>query len=120
MKTYKARCVYGYYEQNKMVSVDKRLEYCPNGQCGVRFGQYVTNSDLVVNTVELISYESRILVLHRERRLLVIDGDCINATATYSATTRKHVAAFLKEYVANITYYDIKTALKHGESVIEW
>lgn len=119
MKTYKAHCIYGYYEEYKMVSVDKRLKYCPYGQCGVIFGQYITNNNITVNTIELISYESRVLVLHKEHHMLVINGDCIEALATFSATTRKHVNAFLEEYVPNITYHDIKAALKRNECVIE-
>lgn len=120
MKTYKARCIYGYYEQYKMVTVDKRLKYCPYGQCGVRFDIFISSENIPIHMVKLISYESCVLILLKEKRMLIIDGDNIDALATFSATTKNHVGAFLKEYIPSITYQNITAALAKGESVITW
>lgn len=120
MKTYKARCIYGYNEVHKRVTVDKKLKYCPNGQCGVRIVKaYTDGSGFITYETHLISYDSTVLIYNEDTNQLIIDGEQITAYATYSATTRKHVAAFLEEYVPSITYRDIKVALARHECVIE-
>lgn len=120
MKTYKARCIYGYNEVYKMVTVDKKLKYCPNGQCGVRIVKaYTDGSGFNAYEYHLISYESTVLIYSTDTSQLIIDGEEITAHANYSRTTISHVIAFLQEYVPNITYQDVKKALARGESVIE-
>ena len=115
MKTYKARCVYGYYEKIVEVVVDKRLKYCPYGQCGVRIH---VNKDESCE-YRLISYQSTILIYKPKIHSLIIDGDKeITAHANCTATTRRHVSAFLKEYIPSLTYHDIKNALKNDEKVV--
>lgn len=120
MTSYKAHCVNGVFEKNVIVNVDDRLTYCPHGQCGVRFERYNNKEDEPINVISLISYESTVLILNKNKRVLVIDGECIDALATCTVTTRKHVAAFLKEYVPNISYHDIKQALANNECVMQW
>ena len=89
MTSYK--CIIGY--RQKTVHVDKRLKYCPHGSCGV-----VISQD---GSVHLISYETRVNSIDASGKL-----DC---SGTYSATTRKHLGAFLKEYAPNLNYYSAKS-----------
>lgn len=51
-------------------------------------------------TIELISYYTRVITI-------TPDGK-IECTGTYSATTRKHIGYFCREYLPRCTYYDIK------------
>ena len=79
----------GYFVRT--VSYDKRLEYCPNGSAGVVFNN---------NGVNLVSYTTLVCT---------IDADgFLSCTGTYSNTTRKHIAAFLKEYAPMLSYHDAK------------
>ena len=121
MKTYKAHCIYGCYESYKKVTVDKALKYCPYGQCGVKVVKaYTDESGFAAYEYHLISYKSTVLIYREDTNKLIIDGEQITAYATCSATTRRHVSAFLKEYVPNVSYQDVKEALAKGECVIEW
>ena len=92
---YTKKIVDGYF--TKTVTYDKRLQYCPNGSCGV------------VSSPEgfyLISYTTPVCF---------IDNDgFLSCTGTYSATTRKHIGAFLKEYAPMLDYYDAKKAYENG------
>lgn len=38
----------------------------------------------------------------------------MECTGTYSATTRKQMAWFLKEYAPDLTYYDMKAIVGKG------
>lgn len=88
---YTKKIVDGYVE--KTVTYDKRLEYCPYGSCGVVFNS---------NGIHLVSYTTCVCS---------IDNDgFLSCTGTYSATTRKHIGAFLKEYAPNLCYQDVKKA----------
>ena len=101
MATYKANCIYGgYYQKEVNVHVDGRLEWIPNGQCGwvYRDGWYY-----------LISYES-VIFGYRDGQVRFTPWSDLYGTASpdYSATTRKHVGAFCKEFCPEYTYHDIK------------
>ena len=86
---YTKKIVDGYYY--KTVTYDKRLAFCPYGSCGVVFND---------NGVHLISYTTLVCS---------IDNDgWLSCTGTYSATTRKHIGAFLKEYAPMCSYHVAK------------
>lgn len=97
----------------------KKLKYCPYGKCSVFIKKaYIDGSGFPAYEYHLISYLSTVLIYSPDTNQLVIDGEEITAHANYSVTTRKHVAAFLKEYIPSITYYNIKAALARHECVI--
>ena len=91
MTSYK--CTIGtYIQRNYKVWVDCRLEKMPTAQCGV-----CIKNDFIV----LYSYITPVLILNNITRVLWCSG-------LYSATTRRHISAFLREYCPNITYSTIK------------
>lgn len=74
---------------------------------------------------ELVSYCTPVLAIGYG-----LDGNAVRVTcapaATCSATTRKHVGRFLKQFCPSLSYYDIKDALnkpaqyyRNGLRVIE-
>lgn len=81
----------GYFY--KTMHYHKRLAFCPYGSAGVN--TYDGN-------IHLISYSTRVISIDPEGWL-----EC---TGTYSATTRRHIAAFLCEYAPALSYYDAKRA----------
>ena len=89
-KTYAGKEVFGYFEYDYSMTVDKRLSHCPYGQCGVIFTE---------NGVDLYSYTTMVIS---------IKDNWLYCTGTYSATTRKHIGCFLKEYAPRISYYTVK------------
>ena len=88
---YTTKIIDGYYE--KRVTYDKRLAYCPHGSCGACFAPD--------GSILLISYTTKVIEIFPEGWTI--------CTGTYSATTRKHIGAFLKEYAPGINYYNMKT-----------
>ena len=71
----------------KTVTYDKNLAFCPYGSAGVVFAD---------GGIHLISYTTLVCS---------IDNDgYLSCTGTYSATTRKHIGAFLKEYAPMVSY----------------
>lgn len=88
---YTKKIIDGYYE--KTVTYDKNLAFCPHGSCGI-----VQNE----NGTHLISYTTLVCSIDKMGFL--------SCTGTYSATTRKHIGAFLKEYAPKLSYYDVKKA----------
>lgn len=87
---YSKKILDGFYF--KTVHYEKRLAYCQYGSCGT-----CENED---GTKFLISYTTMVLSLDK-------DG-WLSCTGTYSATTRKHIGAWLKEYAPNTSYYVAK------------
>jgi len=47
-------------------------------------------------------------------RIISISGGKIQCTGTYSATTRKHIGLFCKEYLPGYSYYDMKGIVGKG------
>lgn len=80
----------GYYR--KAAYYDKPLKFCPYGSCGV-----ITFKD---GTIQLKSYTTIVIEISP-------DGWMV-CSGTYSATTRKHIGAFLKEYAPQVNYYTMK------------
>lgn len=95
---YTKKIIYGYYK--KTVTYDDRLKYCPYGSCGVVFNEYGTH---------LISYTTLVCSIDK--------AGFLTCTGTYSATTRKHIGAFLKEYAPKLCYYDAKKAYENNHAI---
>lgn len=55
--------------------------------------------------IDLYSYSTRVIS---------ISGGKIECTGTYSATTRKHIGLFCREYLPGRSYYDIKAIAGRG------
>lgn len=53
------------------------------------------------NQIVLISYTTPVIYIEK-------DSGEVFVTGTYSPTTRKHIGAFCKEYLPNLSYQDIK------------
>lgn len=62
--------------------------------------------------IDFISYVTRVIsiVFKNGRRM-------VECTGTYSATTRKQIGWFLKEYAPDLNYYDMKAIA--GEGFVE-
>lgn len=112
MTTYKARCINGYYESIRTVTVDRRLATMPSAQAGI------------IDHVDI--YDGKRFICHVPGHTL-ISYDTIAATLTASGTltisclcsvsTRKHVSAFLREYCPEISYQDAKAAYNGNYSI---
>ena len=90
MFTKKIHDAWGYYDFGyKCVTYDKRLRDMPYASAGVSFRK---NGDIV-----LVSYTTDVVIISA-------DG-WLRCTGTYSATTRKHIGCFMREY-AN-SYYQL-------------
>lgn len=77
-----------------------RLKNHPYAQCGV----IRDNSDIT-----FISYATAVI------RISFVDGvRHIECTGTYSATTRKQIGYFLKEYAPDLCYHDMKRIVGCG------
>lgn len=94
---YRKQIVDGYFV--KTVTYDERLEFCPNGSCGK---DYTDNGDVI-----LMSYTTPVAGVDHTGYAW--------CTGTYSATTRKHIGAFAKEF--GLTYHDFK-AMCENECVM--
>ena len=94
MKKFVAHEINGYWAQDVDVWVDRRLTAMPYAQAGVilRDGKAI-----------LMSYSTEAATLDTVDGWLSIDCLC-------SATTRRHVSAFLREYCPGVSYYDAKAA----------
>ena len=80
----------GYYMIKEWY--DKPLKYCPYGSCGA-----MIRKD---GTIFLKSYSTIVCSIDPQGWL-----EC---GGTYSATTRKHIGAFMKEYGEGASYYHAK------------
>ena len=101
MVQYTAHEKWGVFQYERVVHVDKRLSAMPYAQAGVTFGK--------LGEVNLISYST-----------VVCSIDCegwLTCTGTYSATTRRHISAFMREYTNGFTYFDAKRCYNNGETL---
>lgn len=79
----------------------KRLAGHKSAQC------YVIENE---GRIDFISYRTRVItILHRGT-----DTEQIECTGTYSATTRKQIGWFLKEYMPHLSYHDMKAIAGKG------
>ena len=61
------------------------------------------------NQLDLISYVTRVItVKHKNGKRM------IECTGLYSRTTIKHIGWFVREYLPDLTYYDIKNIAGKG------
>lgn len=70
-----------------------KLKNHPYAQCSVR--------ELIDGSVVFTSYNTDVIYIDKDGWLYV--------SGLYSATTRKQIGYFLKEYVPFLNYYDIKS-----------
>ena len=59
--------------------------------------------------LDFISYTTRVISIWWESGKRFVE-----CTGTYSATTRKQIGWFLKEYAPDLSYYDIKKIVGKG------
>lgn len=78
----------------------KKLKYCPYGQA------YVTVDEN--GAISLVSYRTTVIVID--------PMGWLTCSGTYSATTRKHIGAFMKEYT-NMNYYTAKDAYLNNSAI---
>jgi hypothetical protein len=69
----------------------------PSAQAGIIFDD---------NGTHLISYTTLVCTIDNEGWL--------SCTGTYSATTRKHISAFMRECAPAFSYYDAKACYEKG------
>ena len=64
--------------------------------------------------INFISYETLVIqaVPHTSGKYVLF------CTGTYSATTRRQIAWFLKEYFGDVSYYDMKKCAKDGTGIL--
>lgn len=93
---YTKRIIDGYRE--RVMHYDDRLDYCPHGSCGKVY-------DRLCQITWLVSYSTDVAYVDR--------NGWAGCLGTYSATTRKHIGAFAKEY--GVSYHDFKRAYENGE-----
>lgn len=78
----------------------RKLSRMPYAQAQVKA---YDNGDLV-----LVSYVTDVII---------VKDNWLTCTGTYSATTRKHISAFMREYFPDLTYYTAKHCYENGYSV---
>lgn len=61
-------------------------------------------------SIDFISYATRIITIRRNAK----NQREIECTGTYSATTRKQIGYFLREYAPDLSYYDMKGIVGKG------
>lgn len=90
MTTYTAKCSSDYHTYTRFVTVDKKLDNMPYAQAGI-----LKKGD----DVQLVSYETIVCE---------IVGGWLHCYGTFSASTRRHIGAFMKEVAPQLCYYDAK------------
>ena len=61
------------------------------------------------NQLDLVSYVTRVITVKYENGKRMIE-----CTGTYSPTTRKHIGWVCREYIPDLTYYDMKNIAGKG------
>lgn len=100
--TYTCNRTFGdIYGRTATVTVDRRLKLMPSAQAGV-----IENAE----GTHLISYATNVLTVDPE--------GWMTCNGTYSASTRRHINRFLKEYeIPYITYQTAKLCADEGLAV---
>lgn len=78
----------------------RKLKYCPYGKAYVVIDEH--------NAITLVSYCTTVVVIDPQGWL--------TCSGTYSATTRKHIGAFMKEYTT-LDYYTAKHAFENNYTI---
>ena len=97
MTSYIAHEQIGYFCKDSKQIVSKRLDKMPHAQAGIIYD---------CNGTHLISYTTLVCTIDNEGWL--------SCTGTYSATTRKHISAFMRECAPKLTYYDAKACYENN------
>lgn len=92
----KYKCVDG-----TVVWVTKRLKYMPTAQSGVIIDEH--------HAIHLISYTTPVVNID--------PMGWLTCNGTFSATTRKHIGAFMKEYAPNFNYHTCKNAYENKYTI---
>lgn len=115
--TYTARCITGgIYETHETVTVDHRLAAMPYAQAGV------------IDHIDHIDYTSswrgtyqrrpgHTLMSYSTVAATLTDTGILTVDCLCSASTRRHVSAFLSEYAPGISYQDAKAAHLGGYAI---
>ena len=82
----------------------KRLNNHKYSKCGVEVNG---------NTTTFISYATEVIKMTIENGVRKME-----CTGTYSATTRKQIGYFLKEYAPDLCYYDMKKIVGKGAVIM--
>ena len=90
MKTYVAHCSSDYYQYDRYVTVDKRLDRMPSAQAGIILRR---------DGSQLVSYETVVCE--------IIDG-WLHVYGLFSSSTRRHIGAYLHEVAPALSYHDAK------------
>ena len=107
MYTYTAHERMGYFERDIKVTVTKPLERMPYAQAGVVRRTVVNTMFERVELLILYSYSTEVIRMYDNRFVL--------CTGTYSQTTRRHIGAFVKEYLPRgFSYYNMKQLAENG------
>ena len=80
----------------------KKLSGHQSAQCRVNI---FDNGD-----IDFISYVTRVISIRKDKN----GNRQVECTGTYSATTRKQIGYFLREYAPDLSYYDIKGIASKG------
>lgn len=83
--------------------MEKKLAKMPYAQAKVR-----DYRDMGHDMIILQSYATDVVIMK--------DGK-LECTGLYSATTRKHISAFLSEYCPRYSYYDVKAIAGTGKTL---
>jgi hypothetical protein len=86
---------------NEVFEMKRNLKNHPYAQC------YTLTEG---NRITFVSYSTAVIFItyHDGQRF-------VECTGTYSATTRKQIGYFLKEYAPDLCYYDMKRIAGEGE-----
>lgn len=79
----------------------KKLKNHKYAQCHIEFEN---------NKVVFVSYSTAVIFITRRNGKRYVE-----CTGTYSQTTRKQIGYFLKEYLPQFSYYDMKNIVGKGE-----
>lgn len=100
----------------------RKINYCN--------GYFMQTAILSGEPLSRMPYASAVVRKERDGRIVLqsYQTDVIEITpdgwmtcsGTYSATTRKHISAFLKEYAPGLCYCDAKRIAETGEAVRAW
>lgn len=80
--------------------ISKKLKYCPYGSAYVEVDEH--------GGIALVSYTTTVISIDPQGWLVCF--------GTYSATTRKHISYFMKEYTT-LTYHDAKSAYENNHTI---
>ena len=75
----------------------RKLKYCPYGQAHVETD----------GTLTLYSYTTAVI--------RVTPAGWLSCTGLYSATTRRHIGYFLREYYPFLSYHDVKRIYENNQ-----